>query len=88
MAQNENNREDLIFEAEVFYGQGEGLEKDVGELLNNLKEESLKEELLRKMQELHFTEEKNEKDKALLILKEINEINNKIQNIKSGKHNK
>jgi DNA primase len=88
LEQNKNDKEDLIFEAEIFYGEEADIEKDVGELLRNLKEESLKEELLRKMQELHFTEEKNEKEKALLILKEINELNNKIQNIKSGDQKK
>ena len=37
------------------------------------------------MQELHQAEKKKEIEKSILILKEINEINSKIQNIKSGR---
>jgi DNA primase len=87
LEQNKDDKEDLIFEAEIFYGEGENLEKDVGELITNLKEEYLKEELLRKMQELHIAEEKKENERATQILREINEINKKIQNIKSGQKN-
>ena len=80
-----NSKEDLIFEAEVFYGSGVDLEKDVKELLSNLEEEYLKEKLLRKIQKLHFSEEKKEKERTGQILKEISEINNKIQSIKNGR---
>ena len=76
--------EDLIFEAEVFYGGGVDFKKDVDELLMNLKEEYLKEELGRKMRELHVAEEAKDTVRSSLILKECQEINNKIQNIKSG----
>ncbi len=79
------NSGDLIFEAEVFYGEGADLEKDVGEMLLNFKEEHLNEERVRKMQELHICEEKKDIDRAREILKEISEINNKIQEIKSGR---
>ncbi len=80
-----NNKEDLIFEAEVFYTNDMDIKKDVLELLNNLKEEYLKEDLANKMQELHICEIKKENDKSSQILKEINEINNKIQEIKNGR---
>ena len=80
-----NNKEDLIFEAEVFYASDVDLKKDVSELLDNLKEEYFKDELSNKMQELHQAEIKKEDEKSILILREINEINNKIQNIKSGR---
>ena len=80
-----NSKEDLIFEAEVFYGSDVDLKKDVKELLDNLEEEYLKEKLLRKIQELHFSEEKKEKERTGQILKEISEINNKIQSIKNGR---
>jgi len=75
----------LIFEAEVFYGGDANLEKDVAELLNNLREEFLKEELFKKMQELRVVEEKKDTDKTSEVLKQINEINNKIQDIKNKK---
>ncbi len=84
LEKNKDNKEDLIFEAEIFYGDGVNLERDVGELLLNLQEEYLKEELSKKMQELHIIEERKDQDKATEILQEINEINKKIQNIKSG----
>jgi DNA primase len=80
-----DNKEDLIFEAEVFYGGDADLEKDVLELLNNLKEEYLKETLFKKMQELHILEIKKNNRGSIEVLKEINEINKKIQNIKNGR---
>lgn len=85
LEKNKNNKEDLIFEAEVFYAEDTDIEKDVKELLDNLAEEYLKEELAGKMQELRVYETGKEKDKSTQILKEINEINNKIQNIKNSR---
>ncbi len=84
---NKNNKEDLVFEAEIFYGEGVNIEKDVGELMSNLREEYLKEDLSRKMQDLHVAEEKKEQERATQILQDINEINKKIQNNKSGQIN-
>lgn len=78
-------KEDLIYEAEVFYGAGADLKKDIVELINNLKEESLKEELARKMRELYLAEEAKEQKKVEEILKECQIINNKIQAIKSSR---
>ncbi len=77
--------EDLIFEAEVFYEEGADLNKDVLELLNNLKEEQLKEELMLKMRELHVAEENKDKAKSEQILKECQVINNKIQGFKNSR---
>jgi len=65
---------DLIFEAEVFYGNSENLEKDIEELLTNLEEERINEELLRKMQELRIIKDK---DKEMKLLAEIQELNKK-----------
>ena len=87
LEKTKDNKEDLVFEAEVFYGKDTNLEKDVKELLNNFKEEYLKEELFHKMQELHISETEKDKTKSIEILKEINIINNKIQDIKSGRKN-
>ena len=83
-----NEKEDLIFEAEVFYGNNGDLEKDVLELLSNLKEEYLKEELANKIQELNNAEIEKNQEKSSGILKEINEINNKIEDFKNGRLNK
>ncbi len=84
----ESTKEDLIFEAEVFYAGDADLEKEAKELLNNLKEEFLKEKLFQKMQELNIAEAKKDSAHSAVILKEINEINSEIQNIKSGRSTK
>ncbi len=80
------NKEDLIFEAEVFYGENSRnssqLEKDVRELLKNLEEEYLNEKLGLKMRELHHAEETKDKARSELILREISEINGRKQEIK------
>ncbi|MFA6324831.1 MAG: DNA primase [Candidatus Paceibacterota bacterium] len=76
-----DNKEDLIFEAEVFYGGDVKLEKDVLELLHNLKEEYLNEELstlMMKLQKLNGEEE-------IEILKRINEINKEKEKIKNSR---
>lgn len=83
----EVNKEDLIFEADIFYGGDVDLKKDTKELISNLKEEYLKERLFKKMQELHVVEEKNPSHDSSDILKEINEINSQIQNIKNSRSN-
>jgi DNA primase len=80
-----DNKEDLIFEAEVFYGGDVDLKKDTEELLMNFKEEHLKEKLFKKMQELRDFEMKKDLDKSNQVLKEINEINKSIQNIKNNR---
>jgi DNA primase len=80
-----NNKEDLIFEAEVFYGQGGNIKKDMAELLGNLREEYLKEELGKKMRELHLAEESKDKNKSAQILKECQIISNKIQDLKNNR---
>ena len=77
--------EDLIFEAEIFYGSEDKLNREVDELIINLEEECLKEKLSKKMQELRVFEEKKDNAKAMEVLKEINDINRKIQEIKSGR---
>ncbi len=76
-------KEDLVYEAEVFYGAGADLKKDIVELVDNLKEESLKEVLAKKMHELYLAEESKDQQKVEEILKECQIINNKIQEIKS-----
>ena len=78
------NMGDLIFEAEVFYTEDADLKKDVLELLNNLREEYLKEELERKMRELRIAEEAQDSTRATEILKECQAINDKIQSLKNN----
>ncbi len=81
-----NNREDLIFEAEVFYGGSpDQMGKDIKELLRNLEEEHLKEKLGVKMRELHHAEEEKDMAKSKLILTEISDISRRVQEIKNNK---
>ena len=83
-----DNQEDLIFEAEVFYDKGKDLNHETEELLLNLKEEYLKEELSKNMLLLSQAENEKDKERSAKILKEINEINNQIQGIKSSRSKK
>ncbi|OGI93871.1 DNA primase [Candidatus Nomurabacteria bacterium RIFCSPLOWO2_01_FULL_40_18] len=85
LEKTKKNEGDLIFEAEVFYEEGANLEKDVGEMLSNLKEEYLKEELEKKMRELHKAEEVKDREKSAEILKECQILSNKIQAIKNSR---
>ena len=80
--------EDLIFEAEVFYKGDVNLKKDVEEMLYNFEEEYLKEKLLYNMQQLNNFNLKEDKIKSAEILKQISEINNKIQIIKNNRFKK
>lgn len=80
------NKEDYIFEAEVFYINNMELVKEVRELFNNLKEEYLKEELSSKARELSQAEESKNEDKISKILKEYQIIINKLEDIKNEKN--
>lgn len=85
LEKSKDNKDDLIFEAEVFYSLDVDLEKDVKELLNNFKEEYLKEKLYVLMKELGTADLSKNDIKSGEILKEINEINKKIQDIKNSR---
>jgi DNA primase len=63
---------DLIFEAEVFYGNSDNLEKDIRELLANLEEEKINEDLSRKMQELRIVKDKDRERELLSAIQNLN----------------
>lgn len=80
----ESNKEDLIFEAEIFYENDENLKRSVTEMTLSLEEEKINEELGKRMLELrHSTNEEKGKE----LLKEINELNKKKEEIKNGRLN-
>ena len=79
------SKEDLIFEAEVFYTDSKNLKKDVDEMLFNFEEEKINEALERKMQELRLI--KNKEDE-INILTEINDLNKKKETIKNNRSKK
>ena len=75
-------KEDLIYEAEEFYLNSENLQKDVDEMMSNIEEEYLNEELNKKMIELNNFKNKKEE---MEILKKINEIIKKKEEIKNSR---
>ena len=78
-----DTKEDLIYEAEAFYANSENLQKDVDEMLLNIEEEYLNEELVKKMIELKNL--KDDKNGEKEILKKINEINKRKEEIKNNR---
>ena len=78
----ENTKEDLIFEAEVFYTNNENLENSVQEMFLNLEIEFINEELNKKMLLL---KQNPDQERGKIILKEINELNKKKEDIKNGR---
>lgn len=80
-----SDKEDLIFEAEVFYKDDLNLERELDELIKNLKEESIKEELSKKMYELKNIENNKDYTKSASILEEISILNSKLEEIKNGR---
>jgi len=86
-------KEDLIYEAEAFYLNSENLQKDVDEMLGSIEEEYLNEELVQKMIELKNLKNNPEPEQARYgagkeeaeILKRINEINKRKEEIKNNR---
>ncbi|MES3031894.1 MAG: DNA primase, partial [Patescibacteria group bacterium] len=75
-------KEDLIYEAEAFYGGSQNLQKDVAEMLLSIEEEYLNEELATEMVNLKNTKDKKEE---IEILKKINDINKRKEEIKNSR---
>jgi len=67
-----SKKNDLIFEAEIFYQNSEDLPKEIDHLLQNWETEKINEELLEKMQELHRVKDKAEEIKLLAEIQELN----------------
>ncbi len=78
----EDSKEDLIYKAEVFYTNNENLEKSIKEMFLNLEEENINEELNKKMLELG---QASNDEKGKIILKEINELNKRKEDIKNSR---
>lgn len=69
-----DEKNDLIFEAEVLYQNIPDLQKEIDRLLSNLEMEKINEEILDKMQELRKVKDKEEEIK---LLQEIQDLNKK-----------
>ena len=80
----ENSKEDLIYRAELYYNNEENLKKSVEEMLSSLEEEAVNEALVKKTAELRHI--KNKEDE-IGILKEMNELIRRKEDIKNGRLN-
>jgi DNA primase len=65
-------KNDLIFEAEVFYQNSDDLSKEISNLLGNWEAEKINEELSQKMQELRMVKDRFEESKLLAEIQELN----------------
>lgn len=79
LPQKEKN--DLIFEAEIYYQELKDLPQEIELLLANLEEEVLKEQLVVAMDELRDVELKGDTTRAIEILKTCQEISKKLSEI-------
>ncbi len=75
-------KEKLIFEAEQYYENSSRFENDIQELFINLEEEKLKDQLGRKMIELHKAELMKDSEGAKVFLSECQDISNKLAAIR------
>lgn len=81
----EKTKEDLIYEAEVFYSGDVDIKDDIKELLANFKEEQVNEKLFEAMQDLKKYEQEKNIGKINNTLKIITDLNNKKQEIKNNR---
>ena len=80
------NKQELIFEAEVFYQNSDKILDDVKEILLHLKEDNLSEKLGQRMQALNVAEKEGKHDEATHLLKECHELSQKINEIKTERY--
>ena len=77
----EKEKNDLIFEAEIYYQDLKELPQEIELLLANLEEEVLKEQLVVAMDELRDVELKGDTARSMEILKKCQEISKKLSEI-------
>jgi DNA primase len=79
---NKEKKKELIFEAEIYYGDVEEIEKEFNELMYYLQSDILKEEFTFAMNELRTVEGKGDTEEAAKILKKCQDISKRINNLK------
>ena len=79
------SKEDLVFEAEVYYVSDEILQKTIVELLNNLEIEYLKDVFTSKMKEIVIAEKAKDLTMSNILLQECQVISKKINDLKTAK---
>ncbi|MDO8572303.1 MAG: DNA primase [bacterium] len=77
----EKEKNNLIFEAEIYYQDLKELPQEIELLLANLEEEVLKEQLVIAMDELRDVEHKGDTTRSMEILKKCQEISKKLSEI-------
>ena len=81
----EVSRNDIVFEAEAYFNKAEALEKQIEELLVGFENEYLKEKFAQKMEELSVAEKNKDVEAAARILRECQEISNKLATLQKIK---
>ena len=75
----EIEKENLVFEAESYYGDPERLPKDLVELLDNFTDDLLREDLSRHIRDLYFAEAKKDEQAKEMLSQEIQAIHGKMR---------
>src|SRR3989344_414385 len=73
-----DNREELVFEVENYYGDGSILERDLSELLVHFEEDALKERLVSAMRELQVSEERKDEGRSAELLSVCQSISERL----------
>lgn len=81
----ENSPEELLFEAEALFDGSKKIEKDIGELLHELEERTLKHKLSETMMELGLAEKKKDIVRAEELLKICQDISLKLSELNKRK---
>ncbi|MEI6420065.1 MAG: DNA primase [bacterium] len=84
---SDTDKKDMIFQAEVSYGDHKSLLKEINILLTELEEEYYKKDLEKRMVLLTRAEKSGQADEAMVILQEINGLTKKINELKNYKKN-
>jgi DNA primase len=78
---SQDEKENMLFEADIFYEENPNLEKEIEEFLLRLKKDYLEEEFNKKTKELKEAEGVKNHDLSLKILKECQNLSKNINNI-------
>ncbi|MFA6397542.1 MAG: DNA primase [Candidatus Paceibacterota bacterium] len=81
----EQEKQNLILQAEFYYLNDKNLKSEIDELLMNLEKELLEEQLAKLMYNLKKAENMNDLNLATVILKECHDLSKKINEIKNSR---
>jgi hypothetical protein len=78
-------KNDLIFQAEMYYTEDKSLIKELEELLDNLEKEKLEEQLSGLMNDLRKADERKDEKESEAILQKCHEVSKRINEIKNSR---